>query len=54
MPGTGGRIPKEATMKRAGILLLTLLLIGVVAAPAHATPPAQAKAVDQSRAEVVE
>ncbi len=41
-------------MKRAGILLLTLFLAGVLSAPAHATPPAHAKAVGQSRAEVVD
>jgi hypothetical protein len=41
-------------MKRAGILLLTLFLVGVLSAPAQATPPADAKAVGQSREEVVE
>ena len=40
-------------MKRAGILLLTLFLVGVLSAPAQATPPAHAKAVGQSRDEVV-
>jgi hypothetical protein len=41
-------------MKRAGILLLTLFLVGVLSAPAQATPPADAKAVGQSLEEVVE
>jgi V8-like Glu-specific endopeptidase len=40
-------------MKRAGILLLTFVLAGVLSAPAQATPPAQAKAVGQSPEEVV-
>jgi hypothetical protein len=41
-------------MKRAGILLLALaLLLVALVAPAHATPPAQAEAVDQARVEVV-
>jgi hypothetical protein len=40
-------------MKRAGTLLLTLFLLGVLSTPAQATPPAQAKAVGQSRDEVV-
>jgi hypothetical protein len=40
-------------MRRAGILLLTLVLLGLLSAPAHATPPAAAKAVGQSRSEVV-
>ena len=40
-------------MKRAGILLLTLFLVGVLSTPAQATPPAQAKAVGQSRDDVV-
>jgi hypothetical protein len=41
-------------MKRAGILLLALVLLGALVAPAHAATPAKAKAVDQSRAEVVQ
>ena len=41
-------------MKRAGTLLLTLFLAGVLSTPAQATPPAHAKAVGQSREEVVE
>jgi hypothetical protein len=40
-------------MKRAGVLLLALAVLGVLAAPATAARPAKAKAVDQSRAEVV-
>jgi hypothetical protein len=40
-------------MKRAGILLLALALLGVFAVPGHAAQPAKAKAVAQSRAEVV-
>jgi hypothetical protein len=40
-------------MKRAGILLLALILLGALVAPAQAARPAKAKAVDQSRAEVV-
>jgi hypothetical protein len=40
-------------MKRAGILLLGIVMAGVLSAPAHATPPAHAKAVGQSREEVV-
>jgi hypothetical protein len=41
-------------MKRAGTLLVGLLIGGgVISAPAHATPPADAKRVDQTRAEVV-
>lgn len=40
-------------MKRAGTLLLTLFLAGVLSAPAQATPPAHAKAVGQTPDEVV-
>jgi hypothetical protein len=40
-------------MKRAGMLLLALALLGALAAPTQAAQPAQAKAVGQSRAEVV-
>jgi hypothetical protein len=41
-------------MKRAGILLLlALVLLGGLVAPAQAAQPAKAKAVDQSRAAVV-
>jgi hypothetical protein len=40
-------------MKRAGFLLLTLMLLGLLSAPAHAAQPAKVKAVEQSRAEVV-
>jgi V8-like Glu-specific endopeptidase len=40
-------------MKRAGILLLELVLLGALVAPAQAAQPAKAKAVDQSRADVV-
>jgi hypothetical protein len=40
-------------MKRAGILLLALVLLGALVAPAQAARPATAKSVDQSRAEVV-
>ena len=40
-------------MKRAGILLLTFVLAGVLSAPAQATPPAHAKAVGQSPEDVV-
>jgi hypothetical protein len=40
-------------MKRAGILLLALVLLGALVAPAQAAQPAEAKAVGQSRAEVV-
>jgi hypothetical protein len=40
-------------MKRAGILLLALALLGGLAAPGQAAQPARAKAVDQSRADVV-
>jgi V8-like Glu-specific endopeptidase len=40
-------------MRRAGILLLALLLLGALVAPAQAAKPARAKAVDESRAEVV-
>lgn len=41
-------------MKRAGILLVALLLAGVLAGPAWAAQPAEVKTVDQTRAEVVE
>ncbi len=40
-------------MKRAGFLLLMLVLLGLLSAPAHAAQPAKVKAVEQSRAEVV-
>jgi hypothetical protein len=40
-------------MKRAGMLLLALALLGALAAPTQAAQPAKAKAVGQSRAEVV-
>jgi V8-like Glu-specific endopeptidase len=40
-------------MKRAGILLLALVLLVALVAPAQAARPAKAKAVDQARAEVV-
>ena len=40
-------------MKRAGILLLALALLGVLAAPSQAARPAKATSVDQSRAAVV-
>jgi hypothetical protein len=40
-------------MKRAGFLLLALVLLGSLSAPAHAAEPARHHAVDQSRAEVV-
>jgi len=40
-------------MKRAGMLLLALVLLGALAAPAQSAQPAKAKAVGQSRAEVV-
>ena len=40
-------------MKRAGILLLALALLGVLAAPGQAAQPAKVKPVAQSRAEVV-
>jgi hypothetical protein len=40
-------------MKRAVTVLLTLALAGLLSAPAQATPPAHAKAVGQSRDEVV-
>jgi hypothetical protein len=40
-------------MKRAGVLLLALVVLGVLAVPASAAQPAKARAVDQSRAEVV-
>jgi hypothetical protein len=40
-------------MKRAGVPLLVLAVLGVLAVPATAAQPARAKAVDQSRAEVV-
>jgi V8-like Glu-specific endopeptidase len=40
-------------MKRAGILLLALLLLGALVAPARAAKPARAEAVDESRADVV-
>ena len=41
-------------MKRAGFLLLAFALMGMLSAPAHAAQTAKAKAVQQSRAEVVE
>jgi hypothetical protein len=41
-------------MKRAGTLLLALFLVGVLGAPAQAAKPAEVKAVDQTRAEVVD
>ena len=41
-------------MKRAGILLLALALLGVLAAPGQAAQPAKVKPVAQSRAEVVQ
>jgi len=40
-------------MKRAGFLVLALVLLGLLSAPAQAAQPAEAKAVQQSRAEVV-
>jgi hypothetical protein len=40
-------------MKRAGILLLALVLLGALVAPAQAAKPAKATSVDQPRAEVV-
>jgi hypothetical protein len=40
-------------MKRAGTLLLALMLVGVLGAPAWAAKPAEVKSVDQTRAEVV-
>jgi hypothetical protein len=40
-------------MKRAGFLLLALVLLGLLSAPAQAAQPAEAKAVQQSRADVV-
>ena len=40
-------------MKRAGFLLLSLALLGLFSAPAQAAQPAEVKAVQQSRAEVV-
>lgn len=40
-------------MKRAGCLLLALALLGLLSAPAQAARPAEVKAVQQSRAEVV-
>ena len=40
-------------MKRAGVLLLALAVLGVLAASASAAQPAKAKVVGQSRAEVV-
>jgi hypothetical protein len=40
-------------MKRAGFMLLALVLLASLSAPAHAAQPAKVKAVEQSRAEVV-
>jgi hypothetical protein len=40
-------------MKRAGLLLLTFVLLGWLGAPARAAQPAKVEAVEQSRAEVV-
>jgi hypothetical protein len=40
-------------MKRAGILLLALALLAALTAPAQAAKPAKAKAVEQSRADVL-
>lgn len=40
-------------MKRAGVLLAALFALGVLSPPAQAVPPAKAKAVGQSRDEVV-
>jgi hypothetical protein len=40
-------------MKRAGTLLLALVALGMLSAPAEAVGPASAKAVHQSRADVV-
>jgi hypothetical protein len=40
-------------MKRAGMLLLALVLLGVIAAPAHAAAPAAVKAVGKSGDAVV-
>jgi hypothetical protein len=40
-------------MKRAGILLLALVALAILSAPAQAVGPAKAKAVQQSRADVV-
>jgi V8-like Glu-specific endopeptidase len=41
-------------MKRAGIMLLALLLLAAIGAPAWAAQPATVETVDQSRAEVVD